>query len=35
MNLAVEKTLKTDARAVDVDVGYADPPDWFMRDEIK
>jgi hypothetical protein len=32
-DLAVERTLKTDARAVDVDVGYADPPYWFMRDE--
>jgi hypothetical protein len=35
MNFAVEKTLRTDARAVDVDVGYADPPYWYMRDAIK
>jgi hypothetical protein len=28
----VERTLKSDARAVDVDVGYADPPYWFMRE---
>jgi hypothetical protein len=35
MNFAVEKTLRTDARAVDVDVEYDDPPYWYMRDAIK